>query len=105
MTAGNLAVCFLPSLFRLADFHQQSAPLAAQTDEGYQPKYKSAQACLAALIEHSSSLFQVSCQKLRVLKTLSASSQGAGIRRGYVQSSAMTRETLGISVTVLWFSL
>ena len=59
MTSGNLAVCFLPSLFRLADYTHQVTPDIGHIDEVYQPSYKSALSCLTSLIEHSDSLRQV----------------------------------------------
>jgi len=59
MTAANLAVCFLPSLFRLADYTQLVSQEVGQISEAYQPSYKSALSCLTSLIEHSESLRQV----------------------------------------------
>jgi len=89
MTASNLAVCFLPSLFRVADYTQttpvnstrpgasqgvnasrghapgRSAPGGANPGEsatqadGYQLRYKSALTCLATLIANADYLLTV----------------------------------------------
>ena len=87
MTASNLAVCFLPSLFRVTDYQQttaragtapgvnsprrhtprrsSSAPGAAgpagsaTTTDGYQLRYKAALACIATLIANADYLLLV----------------------------------------------
>jgi len=86
MTSSNLAVCFLPSLFRITDFRQASsfssstrtaaapagsdprvrpAPGTASpggstaTMDGYQLRYKSALTCLSALIANADYLLAV----------------------------------------------
>ena len=60
MTAVNLAICFLPSLFRLTDYLGKPAQVNANADEDYKPMYKSALACLTSMIEHSDFLRAVS---------------------------------------------
>jgi len=84
MTSNNLAVCFLPSLFRITDFQQTTPPAksslpgagsgvssspgsttgtanpGAATD-GNQLRYKSALTCLAALIANADYLLTVKC--------------------------------------------
>ena len=87
MTSSNLAVCFLPSLFRITDFQQASPPVSSTrtaaavagsdprfrpstgtadpggspaTTDGYQLRYKSALTCLSALIVNADYLLAVS---------------------------------------------
>jgi len=86
MTSSNLAVCFLPSLFRITDFRQASSPSSstrttaapagsdprarstpgaanpggsAATMDGYQLRYKSALTCLSTLIANADYLLAV----------------------------------------------
>ena len=85
MTASNLAVCFLPSLFRVTDYQQKTPPAnstragktpgvhtprgstsggtnpsgSATVVDGYPLRYKSALTCLATLIANADYLLRV----------------------------------------------